>query len=561
MFKPWKTGRVTEESAMSNHHSKLKTKTMSMTSIFLVAAILVFINILSYRMFFRVDLTERKEYTISDATKNLLHELDDIINITAYFSKELPPYHSTIRTQVKDILAEYQAFSNNNLKIQYIDPGKDEDMKMRLARMGIPEIPLGEIKRDRQVIRMGYMGIAIQYGDRGEVIPFVPNVGNLEYDLTSAILKVQDESDRIIVWVGSQASDEQDPNSYTVLHEELNKNYIVRTMTPDTLTDVPSRTSILVVDGSQKLPPRAMYAIDQYLMQNGNVIFLTDGIRIHQEQGLAAISADQSIHSLLEHYGITADESIVADRRNAMAMFSSGRVRFRVPYPLWPMIGSEGFHPDIPAVSQLESLVLPWSSPLVFHSETSPGLEQSDLVKTSDVSWRMESPYDLNPQQNWDITEADLVQSVLAMECRGPLQSFFTEQPIPEPAPEPGQSFSATPDEKEKITSAQNARFLVIASTRFVNNQFLSMHGENMIFFQNIIDSMALGDYLIGIRSRIVSHRPLDFGTTDENDIESIKTTHRILGIALMPFTIIMFGLIRMMIRNRKKAYLQSKGA
>lgn len=546
---------------MSNHHSKFQIKTMSLTSVFLLVGILVFLNILSYRIFFRVDLTERKEYTISDATKNLLRELDDIINITAYFSTELPPYHSSIRTQVRDILAEYQAFSNNNLKIHTIDPGKDEDMKMRLARMGIPEIPLGEIKRDRQVISMGYMGIAIQYGDRGEVIPFVPNIGNLEYDLTSAILNVQEASDRIIIWVGGQASNDQDPYAYSLLHEELNKNYVVRTMTPDTLTDIPSRTSIVVVDGSQNLPPRAMYAIDQYLMQNGNVIFLTDGIRIIHDQGLSAIKADQSVHRLLEHYGITAEESIVADKRNAMAMFSSGRVRFRVPYPMWPMIGSEGFHPDIPAVSQLESLVLPWTSPLIFHPEKSPGLEKSDLVKTSEVSWRMESPYDLNPQQNWDITEADLSQSVLAMECQGPLRSFFAEQPVPEPVIEPGQSFSASPDDREKITSTERARFLVLASTRFVNNQFLSMHGENMIFFQNIIDSMALGNHLIGIRSRIVSHRPLDFGTTDENEIESIKKQHRVMGIALMPFTIIVIGLIRMLIRNRKKADLQSKGA
>lgn len=543
---------------MSYQHNKLKSRSMSLTSVILLVGILIFLNILSYRMFFRIDLTERKEYTISEATKNLLDELDDLINITAYFSKDLPPYHSAIRTQVQDILSEYQAYSNNNLKIQYIDPGKDDELKMKLARMGIPEVPLGEIKRDKQVISMGYMGIALQYGDKGEVIPFVPNISNLEYDLSSAILKVRETTDRVVMWIGEQLSNNQDPNAYTLLHEELNKNFVVRPMPPDKVTEISPRTNIVVVDGSLNLPSRTLYAIDQYLMRNGNVIFLTDGIQIDQQQGLSATKADQSIHPLLEHYGITIADSLVVDRRHAQAMFSSGYVRFRLPYPLWPMIGTKGFNLDVPSVSQLESLVLPWTSPLTTHPEKSPALTVTDLAKTSEVAWLMNAPFDLNPQQNWDVTKDDLVQSTLAIECRGSLSSFFEDKPVPELPLEPGQSFSAPQDELEQINLADNARFLVIASTRFVNNQFLSMYGENLIFFQNVIDSMALGDHLIGIRSRIVTNRPLDFGTTDENKIESIKMRHRVMGIALVPIIITGFGLIRALMRKRKKAILRT---
>lgn len=544
-----------------SYQNKFKSRTMSLTSVFLLVGILIFLNILSYRMFLRVDLTERKEYTISDATKNLLGELDDLINITAYFSKDLPSYHSAIRTQVQDILAEYQAYSNNKLKIQYVDPGKDDELKMKLARMGIPEVPLGEIKRDKQVVSMGYMGIAIQYGDKGEVIPFVPNINNLEYDLSSAILKVRETTDRVVMWIGEQLSNNQDPNAYSALHDELNKNFVVRPMPPDKVTEIPARTNIVVVDGSLDLPPRTLYAIDQYLMRGGNAIFLTDGIQIAQEQGLSAIKATQSIHPLLEHYGIAVEDALVVDRRHAQAMFSSGYVRFRLPYPLWPMIGAKGFNQNIPSISQLESLVLPWTSPLKIYQEKSPGLTISDLVKTSEVSWLMKAPFDLNPQQNWDVTKDDLVQSVLAVECRGTLNSYFENKPIPEMPLEPGQSFSAPQDEPEKINSTENARFLVVASTRFVNNQFLSMFGENLIFFQNVIDSMALGDHLIGIRSRIVMNRPIEFGTNDESKIESIKTRYKVMGIALMPLVVIGFGFIRMLVRKRKKAILRAESA
>lgn len=98
----------------------------------------------------------------------------------------------------------------------------------------------------------------------------------------------------------------------------------------------------------------------------------------------------------------------------------------------------------------------------------------------------MKAPFDLNPQQNWDVTKDDLVQSVLAVECRGTLNSYFENKPIPEMPLEPGQSFSAPQDEPEKINSTENARFLVVASTRFVNNQFLSMFRGKLRFFSKM---------------------------------------------------------------------------
>lgn len=517
--------------------------------------ILVFINLLSYRLFVRKDLTEKKEYTVSESTRSVLKELDDIVNITAYFSKDLPPYHSTIRTQVQDILAEYQAFAGNNLNIQYVDPGADEDLKARIARMGIPEVPLGEIKKDKQVISMGYMGIAVQYGDKGETIPFIADITNLEYDLTAAILKVKEKSDRILVWVGSDQTDAQNPNGYKLLHDELNKNYIVRPMAPAQLTTIPIKTNVVVVDGSQSLPPRAQYAIDQYLMQNGKVIFLTDGVQLVEGQGLSAAPVDQEIHPMLAHYGIGIEQKIVGDRRNAQASFSSGYVRFRLPYPLWPKIGGTGFNQETPAVSQLESLVLPWSSPITFSTDKVPGLQKTDLISTSEVSWTMESPFDLNPQQSWNVTEADLETSLLAVECKGPLTSYFAGKPVPE---NPDTPEGSPPKEETTIEQTENARFMVIASTRFATNQFLSMFGENLVFLQNLIDSMVIGNQLIGIRSRIISDRPLVYGTDDEKIIETRKMNHRIMGTALVPLLIIIIGLVRSIMHRQAKSRIQS---
>ena len=46
------------------------------------------------------------------------------------------------------------------------------------------------IEKDKAELANVYMGIAILYEDKKEVLPVVQTTNNLEYDLTSAILKV-----------------------------------------------------------------------------------------------------------------------------------------------------------------------------------------------------------------------------------------------------------------------------------------------------------------------------------------------------------------------------------
>ena len=52
----------------------MKTRNFTLT-ILLFAAIILVVNLLSEQFFFRLDLTENKQYTLSKATKNILREL------------------------------------------------------------------------------------------------------------------------------------------------------------------------------------------------------------------------------------------------------------------------------------------------------------------------------------------------------------------------------------------------------------------------------------------------------------------------------------------------------
>ena len=75
----------------------------------------------------------------------------------------------------RDVLEEYRAFSKN-LQINFIDPvSDDEAQKQKLRFMGIPEVQVNVIEKDKAEVANVYMGIAILYEDKKEVLPVVPD--------------------------------------------------------------------------------------------------------------------------------------------------------------------------------------------------------------------------------------------------------------------------------------------------------------------------------------------------------------------------------------------------
>ena len=49
-------------------------------SILLVLSIILVLNLVSEQYFFRLDLTEDKQFTLSEATKNILKEIEELNN-------------------------------------------------------------------------------------------------------------------------------------------------------------------------------------------------------------------------------------------------------------------------------------------------------------------------------------------------------------------------------------------------------------------------------------------------------------------------------------------------
>lgn len=515
-----------------------------LVSILLVLAIVVFANFISSLYFTRADLTQDKMYTVSDPTKAVLKGLEDLVTIQLYFSKDLPSYVAPLRTSIKDLLSEYKAYSGGNVQVETIDPADDPELQQKMQFMGIPPVQLNVIERDKAEVVTVYMGLAVLYENKKEVIPVIQSTQNLEYQLTSAISKVTMKE---VKTVGLLALSEDRPveGSFSGLKEALEKQYDVRDIDFTRGARDLKSVDTLIVFGSRQLSDWEEFQIDQAVMRGANVIFLTDMVK--REKGkLDAKAAETNINDLLENYGVRVNQNLVLDRSAGMAAFSSGFMSFSLPYNFWVKVGSKGLSEDNAAVKQLSSVIFPWTSSVEALPDRNPDASFEVLAKSSDASWLQAGQFDLSPQQR---TEPSAFKSHnLAIEASGKFKSLFAGREAPKPEDEASARFAGK--DQEVIEESPVTKIVVIGGSFLVDDEFLNRYRKNDLFVQNLVDVLTLGKGLVGIRSRGATERPI------EEVSESAKSWIKYGNTFGIPFLVAAFGLTRFYWRKKRKRAL-----
>ena len=66
-----------------------------------------------------------------------MHNIEDPVTITAYFSKDLPPNVAKNRQDFKEMLEEYAAISHGNVVYEFVNPAEDEETERSVLQKGI----------------------------------------------------------------------------------------------------------------------------------------------------------------------------------------------------------------------------------------------------------------------------------------------------------------------------------------------------------------------------------------------------------------------------------------
>lgn len=555
---------------MAASPDKLKFDLIGIPLFVLVVAIVVLLNLVSLRVFTRIDLTENQIYTLADGTKRVLAGLDDIVKIEFYRTRNLPARLASTVKGIEDYLAEYKAFGGRYIQVSFIDPDDSPDTVQQMRILGIPELQFNVIEADRQEVRKGYLGMGIFYADRKEVIQAVAQLEDFEYRLTSAIVKVTQDTVPVIgMWFGdtdpSVATKKPEmryeyDKEFETVRRALQQQYRVEPVSFEQGKLVADHVSTLIVASPLRATERDLYALDQFLMRGGNLVVLQEVNQRSSDMSRAEM-APTPVTSLLAHYGVRINNDLVADERNQRAMFQLYGRRVLRGYPLWPRITAESFLKDDIATRGLNEIVMFWTSSVSVDRQSGDTYIRP-LVQSSRRSLTLTLPTLLTPDQPEFLRFPEQEPQSLVVAVEGPFTSYFQgrEKPAPlrlrgdlppEPAPESPLALQA-----QRLDSTDRGRLVVAGSAYWLTSEALQMAPQNLGLLLNIIDSLEIGDKLMGVRMRDAGRRLITRELT-----EAQRSWLKFIGTFGAAMLVIFWAGIRMALRWReRKEFAEAMG-
>ncbi len=172
---------------------KIKERTLDFI---LAIIVIILLNLVSSRAFFRIDLTAQKSFSISQASRETVRNLQEPLAINVFFSNDLPAPYNGVEQYLHDILAEYSAAANKNFSCKFFDMSKESNQKLAQS-YGLNQIQIQKVETAEVSARAAWMGLAISYGDNIRILDSIENSSGLEYKITVIISKMITAADTL----------------------------------------------------------------------------------------------------------------------------------------------------------------------------------------------------------------------------------------------------------------------------------------------------------------------------------------------------------------------------
>ncbi|NOX85720.1 MAG: hypothetical protein GXO86_07120 [Chlorobi bacterium] len=491
------------------------------SSILLLTVILIVITVFSENYFFRIDLTEGHQYSLSQATKNILKNLDEPVTVTAYFTKDLPPNLDKVRQDFKDMLIEYNSLSRGKVVYKFENPAKDEKTEAEAMKQGVRPVLFNAREKDQVKQQKIYMGAVIQMGEDSEVIPFVNPNGSIEYDLSTAIKKLSVKDKPLIGFVQGQG--EPAINEFQQAMKELQVLYNVRPVyLTDTTKDLNNYKTLTIVAPKDSFNIRQLNLLDDYLNKGGNLFIAMDRVK-GDLQTLSGTALNTGLEGWLRKKGLEVGDSFIVDARCGTVAVNQKSAGFtmttQIQFPYLPLLKNFADHP---VTKGLEEIFLKFASPLNYYGDSTYSF--TPLIMTSEESGTEPVPVFFDINKRW--TRADFKDHSLVV-------AGILEKP-------------------------KSGRIIVISDGEFAVNgpgrRARQVQQDNVNFFVNSIDWLSDDTGLINLRTKAITSRPLDQVS------DSTKLLLKWLNFLLPVLLVIIYGLIRIQYRRNQRVKRMEEG-
>ncbi|MDZ4698889.1 MAG: GldG family protein [Rhodothermales bacterium] len=457
------------------------------TALILIGLILVAVNLIGLQLFGRLDLTDDRVYSLSEASIEAVESLADPITITAFFTDNLPAPYSDNRRFLQDKLDDYRAYGGANVQYTFVDPVDDEELQQEAARYRIPPVQIQVYEQDNVQFKNAYMGVALLYGSKREIIPVFEDRATLEFDLTSAIRRLTQDA---MPSVGFLTGHGEPAPAATMqqLYQQLNRNYERKSITiVDSTASLSERPDALVIVApTDSFPESHLRALDSYVMDGGRLALLLNRIETNMQAG-QAFELTTGIEGLLANYGVGLKGNLVMDEQNAPISIQRPMGTFmatqQIPYPFLPVVTN--FNGNSMMVNRLGSTLLFFASTVDTSLALPPGATREILASST--------------------TRSQLQEGFFMIQPGFPPEMNFSDGPFPLAAAYTG-SF---PSAYEAGRQSAPTRIVLVGDGDFINESIVGALPGNINFGLNMTDWLVQDDALLAIRAKSAEPRVL----------------------------------------------------
>jgi len=534
------------------------TRKQTATLSVMILAVIALTFLVSRRLWFRLDLTKGKSYTISDVSRNLHNEITDRVRITYYLSDKLKAIHP-LPGEIEDLLMEYAGYSRGKIQLTVKDPAKAKLAEV-VEQLGIIPQQIQTVEQDQASVVTVYTGIVIEYLDEVQVMPVVFSLETLEYDLTSRIRSLVRGSSRLLGVLFGGDSGKFRENYQYLMSSFVQAGYQLRMISPG--EEIPDTVPVIIaLDGVENFDETCLYRLDNFIQNGGKIFFTVKGIHIDTDSDLSAQPvSDRGLLQMLSHYGVTVLPEIVMDRTALTMQYQtrspSGAVQVRITrYPQWIRVLGENGNPMHPVSAKFGGLDMYWASPLEMNEVK--GVEAVQLFTTTNEAWSMREPLYTSPELPMMFSkdaDSTMGTKILGVSLTGVFPSWYEGRPKPEQA-----DGSELPD---RPAEAKPSRLVIAGDTDFATS-FMTVTGaqrSNADFIIQVADWLSNDDDIIGIRAREARSNRLDRILDPAKRAAAMRLT-QLANVFLIPLLVIVAGILLAWRRRAGKRENKGEGA
>jgi gliding-associated putative ABC transporter substrate-binding component GldG len=422
------------------------------STIALVIGILIVINLLGNEFHVRFDLTEDRQYTLSDATRDILDDLEEPVTVKAYFSKNVPPEFAKARQDFQDLLIEYANRSDNQVVYEFINPNEKESLEQEAVSGGIRPVLINVREKDQVKQQKAYLGATVQLGEKKEVIPFLQPGAAMEYALSTAIKKIAIDNKPVVGFLTGHGepplSEMQQANQQlSVLYQTKEIKLTDSTVIADDIK------TLALIRPTDSIPSKQLDILDGFLKRGGRMLVAVNHVQA-DFRSLYGTVAGSSIKKWLEPKGVEIMDNFVVDAHcgavkvpQQLGIFT---VEANVSFPYVPVISTFSDHP---ITTGLEQVMFEFASELTFRGDSTETFYP--LAFSSEQSNTLPAPQFFDINKEW--TENDFPRNKITVAAaieRNPMKMVvISDGDFPVNGP-PDQARNLQPDQISLLSNA-----------------------------------------------------------------------------------------------------------